>query len=342
MSPKNLNAKIKIPKLLKIKLNNKKISQIFKKFEKSLIIKENFIVAVSGGPDSLALAYLAKIYALKNNLIVKFIIIDHKLRSESTKEAKKVKKILKNFYIESKILTWLGPKPDKNIQSFARKERYKLLFKECKKYEIRNILLAHHRDDLLENFFIRMLRGSGLKGLISLNKKTNIDNINLLRPLLDQKKEDLIFLSKKVFNFFVIDPTNKDDKYQRVKIRNLIIELKNNGLDMRKFLKTIKNLQDSDFVVNFYVNRNLEKNSFFSLKNKKLILNSDFFQQPYEIIFRSFSETINSIGKKYYPPRGKKLDRLIRDIKKNRSFRATLGGCVIEKVNQTVIISKEG
>ena len=87
MSLKNSSV-TKIPKLLKDKLKNKKIIKIYKIFEKSLKINENFIVAVSGGPDSLALSFLAKIYSIKKKLKAKFFIIDHKLRNESTKEAK--------------------------------------------------------------------------------------------------------------------------------------------------------------------------------------------------------------------------------------------------------------
>ena len=94
MSHKNLNVKIKIPKLLRDKLKNKIISNIYKRFEKSLNIKDNFAVAVSGGPDSLALAFLSKIYSIKRNLSVKFFIVDHKLRPESTKEAKFVSNLL--------------------------------------------------------------------------------------------------------------------------------------------------------------------------------------------------------------------------------------------------------
>ena len=59
------------------------------------------------------------------------------------------------------------------------------------------------------------------------------------------------------------------------------------------------------------------------------------------MVFRAFSESIKLIGKKYYSVRGKKLDKLINDISNNQSFKSTLGGCIIEKVNQTVIISKE-
>ena len=90
---------------------------------------------------------------------------------DSTKEAYITKKLLKKFSISAKILTWKGKKPSKNIQSIARKKRYELIFKNCDRYNIKDILLGHHQDDLFENFFIRMLRGSGLKGLVSLIKK---------------------------------------------------------------------------------------------------------------------------------------------------------------------------
>ena len=341
MSHKNLSAAIKIPKIFKNKLKNKRINNIYKKFEKSLDIKESFIVAVSGGPDSLALAFLAKIYAIKYKLNSKFFIVDHKLRQESTNEANKVSKILKKFYINSKILTWKGKKPLNNVQSLARNKRYELLFSQCDKLKINNILLGHHLDDLFENFFIRILRGSGLKGLTSLEKKNRIGDKSLLRPLLDQKKEDLEFLSKNVFNFFVKDPTNKNEKYQRIMIRNLIKKLQNEGLDKNKLLNTIKNLNYSNKVVDFYVNKNLKENTFFSKQKKILILNKRFFKQSFEVTFRSLSDSIRLIGEKYYSVRGKKLVKIVDDIEKNSSFKVTLGGCIIEKVNQTVIISKE-
>ena len=229
MSLKNLSVKIKIPNLLKNKLHDNKIAKIYRRFEKSFDVDENFAVAVSGGPDSLALAFLTKIYSIKNKLNSKFFIIDHKLRSGSTKEAKIVKQVLKKISINAEILTWKGKKPIKNIQSLARKKRYELLFLGCEKFNINNVVLGHHQDDLFENFFIRILRGSGLKGLTSLDEKRKIGSINLLRPLLNEKKEDLIYISKNVFDFYVQDPSNKNEKFQRTIIRNLITELKKNG-----------------------------------------------------------------------------------------------------------------
>ena len=342
MSPRNLSAKIKIPKFFRDKLKDKEVNLIYKRFEKSLNINENFGVAVSGGPDSLALAFLAKTYSLKRKINPKFFIVDHKLRQESTKEAKAIQKILKRASINLEILTWKGKKPKKNIQSIARKIRYKLMSDRCEKYKIQSMLVGHHQDDLIENFFIRMVRGSGLKGLVSLDKKSKIDNTNIYRPLIDQKKDDLILVSKKIFDFYVRDPSNNDEKFQRIRIRKLIEELRKDGLDMNKFLKTIKNLKYSNNVINFYVDENLKQNTFFSNKDKRLILNRSFFLKSYEVVFRGLSDSLKKIGGKYYSVRGKKLEKMIYDIQNNRLFRSTLGGCIVEKVNHTIIISKEG
>ena len=162
-----------------------------------------------------------------------------------------------------------------------------------------------------------------------------------MRPLLNFKKEDLIYISKKVFNFYITDPSNEKDKYLRIKVRKMINELQKNGLDKKKFKKTIDNLKKSNEVIGFYVKENLSNNSFFSKKHNRLILNKNFFLQPYEVIFRSLTELLRFVGRKYYPVRGKKLENIIRDIENNRFSKATLGGCIIENVNQTVLISKE-
>tara|TARA_B100000579_G_scaffold3199_1_gene2498 strand:- start:434 stop:1462 length:1029 start_codon:yes stop_codon:yes gene_type:complete len=341
MSLKNLNATTKIPKFLRDSLNNKRINKIYKKFEVSLNINESFAVAVSGGPDSLALAFLSKIYAIKKNLISKYFIIDHKLRPESTDEAKFVSNLLKKNFIKSEILTWKGKKPQKSIQSIARTKRYELLFKKCDQFKINDILMGHHEDDLIENFFMRLLRGSGIKGLTSLDIKTIVKKKNILRPLIDIKKDDLIFISKKVFKFHVKDPTNSDEKYQRTRVRKLIKDLEKDGLDKIKLKKTITNLKNANKVITFYVEKNLRENTSFFKDKKKLIINSNFFLQPQEVIFRSFSESLKLISEKYYSVRGKKLNKIILEIENNRLNRATLGGCIIEKVNQSIIISKE-
>jgi tRNA(Ile)-lysidine synthase len=343
MNLKNLSAQNKNHKEILKHLNTKKISKIFKEFSNSLMVKEDLAVAVSGGPDSLALAYLAKCYSIKNKIKVKYFIIDHKLRKESSLEAKTVKSILKKIDINCKILKWNGKKPSKNIQAEARDKRYSLLANECKKSSIKYLLLGHHINDLFENFFIRLVRGSGLKGLISFSKNTKYKDkdLNILRPLLDLEKKDLLNISNKVFNFFVKDPSNINKDYKRTRIRNLLKTLAKEGLDKKKLKLTINNLKDSDKSIKFYVNRNLENNSVFLKNDNIYILSYGFFDQSHEIIFRSLTMVIQKIGKNYYPVRGKSVNKLIEGIKAKSFSKVTLGGCFIDRTNETILISKE-
>ena len=341
MSLKNLNASNKTHNFLQSKLEDKLTNQIYQKFEKILNLNENFSVAVSGGPDSLALAFLTKVYSINKSLKAKYFIIDHKLRPDSTKEANLVKKKLKEFLIDLKILTWNGKKPTTNIQSISRDKRYSLLITQSKKFKIKNILLGHHLDDVIENFFIRILRGSGLNGLISLDKKTVYDQINFLRPLIDFDKKDLIYISNHVFGSYVNDPSNENIKFKRAKIRRLLGDLQNEGFDKNKFFLTINNLKYANETIKFYTKKNLEKNSFFFIKKNLILLNKKFFQQSHEVIFRSFAEVIKIVGKKYYLPRGKKLIGVINLITNNSFSKTTLGGCVIQKTANTIIITKE-
>ena len=343
MNQKNLSVRNKTHKKILSNLNNKKISETFKEFSNSLNIEENLAVAVSGGPDSLALAFLVKCYSLKNKIKVKYFIVDHKLRKESLLEAKTIKDMLKKIDIDCKILPWNGKKPSKNIQAIARDKRYSLLVKECNKNDIRYLLLGHHVNDLLENFLVRLVRGSGLNGLISFNKNTKYKDqkLAILRPLLDIEKKDLIYVTKKVFNFFIKDPSNINKEFKRTRIRNLLQSLEKEGLDKKKLILTINNLKDSDRSIKFYLDKNLNENSIFLKKKNIYILNQNFFDQSHEIIFRSLTKIIQRLGKKNYPVRGKSLNELIKEINAKSFSKVTLGGCFIDRINETVLISKE-
>ena len=343
MNLKNLNALSKKHKIILSQLNQKKISKIYNEFSSSLNVKAGLAVAVSGGPDSLALAYLTKCYSLKNKIKVKYYIVNHKLRKESSLEAEVVKKVLKKIDIDCKILNWNGKKPSKNIQATARNKRYSLLASECKKNNIKHLLLGHHLNDLFENFLIRIVRGSGLNGLISFSKNTKYrgQNLNIIRPLLNLEKKDLFYISNEVFSFFVNDPSNINKDYKRTRIRNLLHSLEKEGLDVKKLKLTINNLKDSDKSIKFYVDKNLKNNVVFLKRKNTYILNYNFFDQAHEIIFRSLTNLIQKLGKKYYPVRGKSINELIEKIDKKSFTKVSLGGCFVERVNETILISQE-
>ena len=343
MSPKNLNVSNKTHKKISNQLKDKNIFQIYKKFENQLSLNQDFIVGVSGGIDSLALCFLSKIYSIKKSLNSYYFIVDHKLRKNSFAEAKSVKNLLKKYNINLEIIKWYGKKPTSNIQAVARNKRYNLLISQANKLNIKNILVGHHVDDLYENFFIRITRGSGLKGLVSLGEKTTIQKINILRPLINFEKKNLNYITNKVFNYFVVDPSNDNDQFKRVRIRKLIKNLQNEGLDKNKFLLTIKNLVDSNETIKFYVLKNLKNNTYTHKDKNIVILSNEFFNQPHEVIFRSLTELIKFVGKKYYSVRGKKVDKIIYEIKSmsKSSIKFTLGNCIIRKINNSIILAKE-
>jgi len=347
MKKKNLSAKKKIHNFYLKKLEDPRIRNVYLTFKKNLSshISNNFCVAVSGGEDSIALTFLAKCYSLEKKKKVYFFIVDHKLRENSTNEANLVKKKLKQFKISCEILTF-KKKRSSNLQSFARNNRYKLIFEKSLVKKIDTALTAHHRDDLLENFFIRLLRGSGLKGLISFNKiksKVNFnDKIFTLRPLINVSKKDLVYIVKKTFNFCVQDPSNQDDKFMRVKIRKMIKKLENEGLTFKKFKMSLNNLSASNYAVDYFVKKNIYDNSSYLKFTKSVILKKDFFNQPNEIVFRSFSELLQKVGNKLNYPRGAKIENLIKHLRSPKIYiKKTLSGCTIQKIEKSVIISQE-
>ena len=201
--------------------------------------------------------------------------------------------------------------------------------------------MGHHRDDLIENFFIRMLRGSGLNGMLSFDERSEFKKINLIRPLMKFSKKDLVYVSKKIFDTYVEDPSNENENFKRVKIRNFIKKLKSEGLNIKKINLTIKNLKFANDSIKHFTEMNISNNSIAFKKKKSILLNDNFFNQPEEIVFRSLTEIIKIVGGKYYPVRGKKIDKTVELIKNNVFFKITLGNCLIRKVNNTIIVSKE-
>ena len=348
MKRKSLSAKKKTLNFYSTKLKDPQVQKLYKVFSNNLasldVGNKRIMVGVSGGVDSLSILFFSQYYALKHKAKLYPVIIDHKLRKESTIEAKNLKyRLKKNFKINCKILSKKFTKIDNNVQSHARDLRYDLFHKECNKNDIGYLLLGHHKDDLIENFFIRFLRGSGLKGLVSFDKNvTNYNGIKIIRPFLSTSKKELININKKTFDFYLDDPTNYNDKFLRSRVRKLLKNLDKEGLNFDKFYLTLKNLSKSDQVIEFFVKKNIVENSKYFKKNKKIILNQSFFNSPNEIILRSFSQLIQLISYKKNYPRGKKVVSIVDSLKsskKNAKF--TLSRCIIEKISDSVIIYPE-
>jgi len=326
-------------------LKDSKIINFYTKFKLILskdIKKKDFALAVSGGSDSLCLAYFSKIYSLEFGNKIHVLIVDHNLRKESHKEALQVKKILKKKKIQSRILSFKGKIPKNNIQKKARDLRYFLISNYCLKNKIKYLTTAHHEDDQFENFFIRLLRGSGLTGLSSMSVNAKYSNrLKIIRPFLGFKKKDLKYVTINYFKTYIQDPSNKDEKFLRVRIRKYRKDMEKEGLDTRKIIKTINNLVSADEALKFYKKKALGKYVYFVSKGICKINKKIFTEEAGEIIFKSFSDILSLVSGTYYPPRSKKIINLISRLKKDRFSKSTLGGCILEEKDNYILISKE-
>ena len=256
-----------------------------------------------------------------------YVLINHRLRKNSSKEAIQVKKLLKKYKINLNILTNLKL-IKKNIQSEARKIRYELLAKFCRKKKVKTILTAHNLEDQVETFFIRLSRGSGLTGLSAMKPSSEINKkLKLFRPLLNIQKKDLIQISKKVFGKYFKDPSNKNEKYLRTKIRNLKEPLIKSGITYDQIIKSINNLASSKDTLDYYY-----KKTFKELAKKtkdEITLNLSIFQDlKKEIKIRALNDSIRLLKNNYYNTRSKKVENLVNKIRGKNFRKSTLGGCI--------------
>jgi len=320
----------------------KDLSKIFSNFKNKLdtLKKDKYVVAVSGGPDSLALVALTKAYTFFSKTKFYYLLIDHNIRKNSNLEATKVKKLLKKKSINLNI--FLNKKKIiKNIQAEARNVRYNILTSFCKKNRVKVLLTAHNLEDQVETFFIRLSRGSGLKGLSSMKPLSRINSqVSLFRPLLDTKKKFLIKISKNIFGTYFQDPSNKSKKYLRTKVRNLKKPLENSGIKYEQIFRSIQNLSLSKKTLDGYLNNIFKK--LINKTNNEISINFNKYKDlSNDTKMALINESIKKIKKNYYDMRSKKVDNLINSIDKRNFKKTSLGGCVFFKKGENLCLKVE-
>lgn len=176
-------------------------------------------VAVSGGPDSMALLRLARDWARAQDGQVLALTVDHRLRPDSSHEAEQVARWAAGLGVPHRLLAWVGPKPASGIQHAAREARYALLAQACIDAGIVHLLLAHHADDQAETVWHRQARGSGPLGLAGMPLVAERSWGRLVRPLLTVGKADLRAYCQASDLAFVDDPSNSNLRFARAKLR---------------------------------------------------------------------------------------------------------------------------
>ncbi|TAD91425.1 MAG: tRNA lysidine(34) synthetase TilS [Alphaproteobacteria bacterium] len=179
-------------------------------------------VAVSGGPDSMALAWALAPWVRQRDGRLTALVVDHRLRATSTVEAVATVRALAAQSIRAVLLTRTGPPPIQGVQAAARSLRYQLLGEWCRRQGVLHLLLAHHRDDQAETVVDRLLRGSGLSGLGGMAPVVWHSFGRVVRPLLDWPKQRLEATARAAGLVTVADPSNSDPRFRRSQVRALL------------------------------------------------------------------------------------------------------------------------
>jgi tRNA(Ile)-lysidine synthase len=213
------------------------------------------VLAVSGGPDSIALMWLAARWrrALARGPRLIAVTVDHGLRSEAAREARDVKRLAQSLELPHRTLRWTDVKPKAGLPAAARAARYRLLAQAARATGATHILTAHTRDDQAETFLMRMLRGSGIAGLAAMARETERNGVLLARPLLDVSKSQLIATLKKAKIDFADDPTNRDPNFTRPRLRSLMPALAAEGGDARSLARLASRLARANAAVEVLV-----------------------------------------------------------------------------------------
>ena len=202
------------------------------------------VLAVSGGPDSIALMWLAARWrrALARGPRLVAVTVDHGLRPEAAREARDVKRLARALEVPHRTLRWTGTKPKTGLPAAARAARYRLLAQAARAHGATHILTAHTRDDQAETLLMRMLRGSGIAGLAAMTRVSEREGLWLARPLLDISKAQLIATLQKARIGFADDPTNRDVNYTRPRLRALMPALAEEGGDSKNLARLASRL----------------------------------------------------------------------------------------------------
>ena len=299
---------------------------------------EKIALAVSGGPDSIAMMHILYEWAHKSKKEIIILTVNHNLRQEASIEADYVLNAASQLGLKHILLEWIHNGITSNIHDRARTARYDLMTNWCKNNNVQALCTAHHMDDRVENFFIRVSKGAGLLGL-SDKKQIIYNEIDIIRPLFEYKKSDLItYLNKKNIKYFE-DQSNNDPKYLRTNIRKWLTLLPQE-IDIDLFKQRVigvkENLLRASEVIDRVFKEELES---------KAIIHSDYatlshLPKDKEIAYMVISHIITVIGASEHP-RLDSIERLYSNLISSNPNKFTLGGCIIEYKNNQILFYKE-
>lgn len=298
--------------------------------------KSHFVVGLSGGADSMALALQMKEWAQEHNHRLSTVTVNHGLRPESAEEANQVAQWMEKRGIPHTILTW-SPPQNPVPHEIAREARYDLLLHWCKVNQATYLLTAHHQEDVAETLIMRFMNGSGVDGLCGIAPRVQTPFVTLLRPFLTQSKESLKAYLRFQGQTWVEDPSNTSDVHKRSRIRQF---MESEGLTANRFKALAHKFQRVRSFLNqekdhwMKINASLHPSGFY-------VIGLDAFLKCHgELQRRILEDALKTISGHIYAPGYESVRRVIKSITPNFKGK-TLHGCQVSLWRGNLLISRE-
>lgn len=302
-----------------------------------LAAEARLLVAVSGGPDSVALlALLAEWAREPGRPVLHAATVDHGLRAASGEEAEGVAALCERLGVPHRILRWDGPKPAAGLQERARAARYGLLAEEAERLGGAVLVTAHTQDDQAETLLMRMAHGSGPSGLAAMRERVRKGAITLVRPLLGVPKARLVATAQAQGLPFVTDPSNGDPRFERVRWRALMPGLADEGLSAERLALLARRIARLDEVAGLRAKALLPELRLPAPAGAAPVLRLRFealLAEPEEIALRVVALALEDVGCEGGTPRLERLEACVAALLGAAKGRArasrTLSGCVV-------------
>ncbi len=295
-------------------------------------------VAVSGGSDSTALLHLMHQWASGAGVTLHAVTVDHGLRDAAAGEAKSVARMCAGLGIDHSTLRWTGWDGKGNLQDQARRARYGLMAGWAQERGIKMIALGHTVEDQAETFLMRLARGSGVDGLSGMATRRKSDGVTWVRPVLLQRRQDLRDYLQRHGIGWIDDPTNEDERFDRVKIRKAMQVLADLGLDAERLAGTAQDLQIARIALEHQTKEAAER--IATVENGDVVLDRlQYRRLPTEISARLFSYALCWVSSAEYRPRRSAL--IDAECSTNIGKASTLHGCLITANKDEIRITRE-
>ena len=299
------------------------------------------LLAVSGGPDSLALMRLAARWRDFSGTPLFVATVDHGLRQESAAEARRVGEWAGELGLPHAILPWTGEKPKRAIQEKAREARYALLFEHAAAVGAQAVATAHHADDQWETVVFRLARGSGVGGLAGMARDQIFPGGRVIRPLLGLPKQALVdFCRAEGLDFFV-DPANTHPAFARTRLRALAKSLSELGFNGEKAATLAERAKRAEETIE-WAGQEIFQRTFSPEKD---VYHLQGMENAPRAALERFLRLVLHRAAGQPPLRLDRLENLAEDIAKalasGDKLRATFGGCVWTLTDKAVLGLRE-